>query len=246
MFGLAPTGKLTQFEEIFAHLYEHYGSRGWWPLFSEDSQAPKYIPGNYGKKSENEQLEIIVGSILTQNTSWKNAETALVNLNTQKLLRIEELSKISEEELADVIRPSRFSKQKAKTIKGIVKFLENESLEALEQLSIPELRKKLLALYGIGNETADSIILYAFNGLSFVIDAYTKRIFSRVGLIEESISYTNLQNEITKNIPQNGALYNEYHALIVALAQDHCTKKPTCSLCPIKNLCTTGSCVPHF
>jgi len=243
MFGLPTTGQLTDFEEIFAHLYEHYGPQGWWPVTREGSETPQYIKSNYERRSREEQLEIIIGAILTQNTSWKNAEIALMNLNTKNLMNLDVLAAISETNLGEIIRASGYYNQKAKKIQTIVAFLKKESLAKLEKLTIPELRTKLLTVKGIGNETADSIILYAFNGLAFVIDSYTKRIFARIGLSNESIAYTDLQKQFETNIPENVALYNEYHALIVSLAKEHCKKEPSCSLCPIKHSCKTGECI---
>jgi endonuclease-3 related protein len=206
------------FKRIYDILYQGFGPQNWWPV-----------------TSKNKKFEIILGTILTQNTSWKNVEKAIANLKKADLIDPKKIAKASKRTIARLIKPSGYFNQKAERLKIISDFLlQNKNLE---KQSIKVMREKLLAVKGIGPETADSIILYAFNKPSFVIDSYTKRIFSRIGLCDSDIDYHNLQKKFHDALPKKTILYNEYHALIVELAKSSCSKKPVCDKCPVVKLC---------
>jgi endonuclease-3 related protein len=204
--------------DIYKTLYKTYGPQHWWPAKTK--------------------LEIIIGAILTQNTSWHNVEKAITNLKKYKLISVDKLHKIKIEVLQKVIRPAGFYKQKSQTLKNLISFLMKEYNGKIttflkEKQNI--LREKLLAIKGIGKETADSIILYAANKPLFVVDKYTRRIFSRHSIIKnENIEYDKLQNLITKNLPKKVKIYNEFHALLVKVGKSLCKRVPHCEQCPLK------------
>ena len=235
--------KLLKTYEI---LLKEYGSQMWWPVTEEGKLKPEYTGGpktTFLRKRliKKQQLEVIIGALLTQNTSWKNVEKAIINLNKENLIDLEKLKKISQRKLGETIRPSGFYKQKAERLKLIVEFLEQE-----KEIT----REKLLEIKGIGPETADSILLYAFQKPEFVVDTYTKRIFSRLGLIKtekyeevKSFFHGNLQKEINKEGLHHAsevAIFNEYHALIVEHAKRFCRKEPLCAGCPLNKICEFG------
>jgi endonuclease-3 related protein len=200
--------------EIYHKLLKIYGKQNWWPIISQ----------------QNAREEIIIGAILTQNTSWNNVEKALKNLIKNHFVDFNKILSIEEEKLKELIRPAGFFNQKASTIRRVAKFFLMHNYENIT-------REELLSIKGIGKETADSILLYAFNQPYFVIDTYTKRLFFRLGLIKENISYNELHDYITKNIPKNIKIYKEFHALIVIHCKNICKKKPMCSLCELKKEC---------
>ncbi len=207
---------MNTIQEIYSLLLERFGPQGWWP-------CPEYHSEDYSfPKTKEEQLEIILGTILTQNTSWKNVEKALKNLKEKTELNKEKIKQLPEKELALLIRSSGYHNQKAKKIK---EYLKNE----------PSTRKELLSTWGIGPETADSILLYAYKQPVFIIDTYTKRILSRLGFKENS--YEKLQYLFEHQLPKDYTIYNEYHALLVKLAKENCKTKPECSSCPLKEKC---------
>lgn len=217
--------KKDLFVKIYNRLYQFFGPRGWWP-----AEAP---------------FEVMVGAVLTQNTSWANVEKAILNLKREKLLTPQRLNKVKLARLAKHIRPAGYFNVKAKRLKSLVGFLFKEykgNLKRMRGEDIGTLRVKLLAVHGIGPETCDSILLYALDKPVFVIDAYTKRIFSRCGITKEDVPYEDLQSIFTGNLPENAKLYNEYHALIVQLGKDVCRKKPRCGVCCIRALCKMGNC----
>jgi endonuclease-3 related protein len=205
--------------KIYDTLYTSIGPRGWWP-------------------GEN-PFEVVIGAILTQNTSWKNVKKAINNLKDKNLLSPERLYNTDTEVLAQVIKPSGYYNQKAKKIKHFLEYFKKYdfSFNKLQKINIKELREQLLAINGIGEETADSILLYALNKPIFVIDTYTKRIFSRLGFINENIKYSDLQKFFNNHLKKDTALFNEYHALIDYLAHFICKKKPECQKCMLKNYC---------
>ncbi|MBI4846921.1 MAG: hypothetical protein HY810_10705 [Candidatus Omnitrophica bacterium] len=210
---------LNIFEKIYNELYCYYGPQKWWPAKTK--------------------LEIIVGAVLTQNTSWRNAENAISNLKKNKLLSLRRLLSIDDTDLALLIRSSGYYNLKAKRLKNLIIFLKNEyelSLSRMFKSETDFLREQLLSLYGFGEETVDCILLYAGQRPVFVVDAYTRRIFSRHGLIGAKDSYALIQAKITANIKNKPALFNEYHALIVALGKSICRKKPLCHICPVSKI----------
>ncbi|MBS3151037.1 hypothetical protein J4443_01510 [Candidatus Woesearchaeota archaeon] len=199
-------------KEIYDKLEKEYGEQNWWPTISS-----------------NKRFEIIIGAILTQNTSWSNVEKAIKNLDKFNFLRKDAIRQLGEEELGQLIKSSGYFKQKAKKLKKIVEFLDSK-----KEIN----RENLLQVWGIGNETADSILLYAYDMPVFVIDNYTKRIFSRIGIINEELEYDELQKIFTGNLKNYVGLYKEYHALIVRLGKEICLKmSPKCSGCCLREKC---------
>lgn len=216
-----------QIIRIYEKLYDLYGPQGWWPLINHDGTNPTktgairgYHPENYDLPNKRDQIyEIILGAILTQNTSWLSAEMALFNLDELNVIEPEKLSKLDDETLKSAIRCAGFLNQKAVYLREVTKFfIEIDG-------KVPS-RKELLAVKGVGNETADSILLYAYKQPQFVIDAYTKRIFSHLGFVSENIKYGELKELFESNLPADVALYQEYHALIVEHAKRYYSKKP--------------------
>lgn len=201
---------------LYEKLLSTHGPQGWWPI------KGKYYPNDFSiPRTDEELLEIIIGAILTQNTAWKNVEKALTNLYDKKLINIEKILKIKEEKLAQLIKPAGYFNQKAKKLKIMMTFLKKETMPKLKKQNEKELRQKLLALWGVGPETADSIILYAFKKPMFVVDVYTRRLLKKEGFItDEKMQYDALQKIITNklNISDDNEkvkIYNEFHALIV-------------------------------
>ncbi len=178
-----------------------------------------------------------IGAILTQNTNWQNVEKAIFNLKQEKLLKPEKLYSLSEQQLAQLIRPAGYYRIKAKRLKNFLNFLYYEcdlNFDVLKKQELQELRPKLLQVSGIGPETADSILLYALDKATFVVDAYTRRMFNRHGLVVEDITYEELRSFFMDVLPPDIQLYNEFHALIVRTAKKWCLKKkPHCSDCPL-------------
>lgn len=193
--------------EMYSILLEKFGGQGWWPVTDK----------------RNAQFEIITGAILTQNTSWKNVEKAITKLRENNMLSKQPILDADTKKLAELIRSSGYYKQKAKKLKEFAK----------SQKEIT--RENLLLIWGIGEETADSILLYAYNKPYFVIDAYTKRIFQRLGYKEKN--YEELQQLFIKNLPRDVKIYKEYHGLLVKLAKEYCKKKPECQRCILRKKC---------
>jgi endonuclease-3 related protein len=202
---------------IFNTLLNSFGKRNWWPGETE--------------------LEIIVGAVLTQNTSWKNVEKAINNLKRHNALDIHTLYKMDRETLASIIKPSGFYNIKSSRLKNLLNVIYNDyssNILNLNKLDMWDAREKLLKINGIGKETADSIILYALNKPVFVIDVYTKRFLKNHRLYDGGNDYNTLQRFFMKNLPNDTYLFNEFHALIVYLCQNYCKKVPLCSKCPLK------------
>ncbi|MFH1978030.1 MAG: endonuclease III domain-containing protein [Candidatus Aenigmatarchaeota archaeon] len=217
--------------DVYNILLKEYGHQGWWPVKDKDGKI------KYSRKiqlTKEERLEIIIGAILVQNTSWKNVEKALYNLHEKKLINLQKLKKINKKELAETIRSSGYYNQKAEKLKAMVNFLEENNLEKLD---VEEMRNKLLNLKGVGPETADSIILYAYHKPSFVVDLYTKRLFSRLGLIEQENSYDVVKQFFQNQLEEDANLFREYHALVVEHSKQFCKKNPICENCPLENKC---------
>ena len=216
-----------QIIKIYEKLYDLYGPQGWWPLINHDGTNPTktgairgYHPENYDLPTNRNQVyEIILGAILTQNTSWLSAEMALFNLDELNVIEPEKLLELDDETLKSAIRCAGFLNQKAVYLREVTKFF-------IEIHGKIPTRKELLAVKGVGNETADSILLYAYKQPEFVVDAYTKRIFSHLGLARENIKYMELKNLFESSLPKDVALYQEYHALIVEHAKRYYSKKP--------------------
>jgi len=219
---------------VYESLQAAYGPQGWWPI------SGKYFPGDYSRpRDDAEAFEVCVGALLAQNTAWKNAEKAVASLASVNALNPQKITVLEQGVLAQLIRSSGYYNQKALRLKLFSDFVVCEGgLEKLFALPLPELRAKLLALNGVGEETADSIILYAAKKPSFVVDAYTKRIAFRLGLLPEDESYAQTKELFEASLPSDYAAYNECHALLVEHAKRHCTKKaPRCSDCPLQRNC---------
>lgn len=204
---------------IYDKLFACFGPQNWWPADSA--------------------FEVIVGAILTQNTSWANVEKAISNLKKHKLLSARRLKAASHKELSKVIMPSGCYNIKAKRLKEFLRLFFNHYRGSIKRMSgqkTASLRKYLLGVKGIGEETADSILLYALNRPVFVVDAYTRRLLLRHKLINEGASYTEVQKFFTAKLKKSAKLFNEYHALLVKSGKEFCLKsKPRCRICPIKS-----------
>lgn len=205
-------------EVIYDKLYQHFGPQSWWP-----GETP---------------FEVIVGAILTQNTNWQNVSKAIDNLKKAKVLTANKLHALPRPRLAKLIRPSGYFNIKATRLKEFLNFLFKNydgNLKKMFSRPLEDLRKEILAVRGIGPETADSILLYAGGLPVFVVDAYTKRIFSCQKLFSEDTDYFQAQKIFMENLKKDVQLFNEYHALIVRLGKDFCKKtNPKCETCPIK------------
>jgi endonuclease-3 related protein len=180
---------------------------------------------------------VIIGAILTQNTAWTNVEKAIANLKAAKVLAPAALCRLASTELEQLIRPAGFFRQKAARLRQVTTVLVERYDGDVERFCggpLDEARNRLLALSGIGPETADSILLYAAHRPSFVIDAYTRRIFARLGLLDGNARYDAIRARFMDELPRDVALFNKYHALIVTLAKVHCRKRqPACPTCPL-------------
>ena len=197
-----------------------YGPQHWWPA--------------------DEPFEVMVGAILTQSAAWRNVEKAIENLKEAKVLSPQALSRISLSEIATYIHPCIYFNVKARKLKALVGWLGEyyqNNLSRAFAVSSDRLRQQLLSVWGIGDETADSILLYAASKPVFVIDAYTRRIISRIGLAPENNNYYAYQSLFMDNLPADVVLFNEYHALLVCLGKNVCRKRPLCQQCCLRNMC---------
>ncbi|MDP2652988.1 MAG: endonuclease III domain-containing protein [Candidatus Omnitrophota bacterium] len=204
---------------IYRSLSKAFGPQHWWP-----GETP---------------FEVIVGAILTQNTNWRNVEKAIANLKEARLMSPAGLRSVSSARLSRLIRPSGYFNIKAGRLKNFIRLLFSEYDGRLDEMGrepLDALRKKLLEVKGIGPETADSILLYAFGKPVFVVDAYTKRVFFRHRIIGAGTEYHGVQKIFREGLPEDAALFNEYHALIVRLGKDHCRTRPRCAECPLNGL----------
>lgn len=210
--------------EAYSLLLAAFGPQRWWP-----GESP---------------FEVLVGAVLVQNTAWKNVEQAIENLREAGVLTLAGLQGLAQEEFEELIRPAGYYRVKARRLRNLLDFIESRydgSLEQLFSTSLPTLREELLGINGIGPETADSILLYAGGLPSFVVDAYTGRVLARHGWIESEADYHAIQEEFARQLPEDPALFNEYHALLVELGKRHCKKAaPLCAGCPLERLLPAG------
>jgi endonuclease-3 related protein len=212
------TGLLLK--EIYCRLLSAYGPQQWWPADSP--------------------FEMMVGAVLTQSAAWSNVEKAIDNLKKADMLSSERIRDVSFSELAEIIRPSGYYNVKARKLKSLAYWLGetyNDDIGKMSRTDTGILREQILSVYGIGPETADSILLYAARKPVFVIDTYTRRIISRIGLMKEEESYNDYQGLFMTGIKEDVAVYNEYHALLVRLAKEACNKKPSCRNCCLNDIC---------
>lgn len=205
-------------KSIYQKLYSKFGPQYWWP-----ARTP---------------FEVMIGAILTQNTSWSNVEKAIANLKRHRALAPQKLYQMPLKELALLIKPAGYYNIKAKRLKAFLDFLFKHYRGRIKQMlhaDIATLRRQLLSVKGIGPETADSILLYALEKPVFVVDAYTKRILSRHKLVRQDAAYDEVQKLFSRSLKNGVKLFNEYHALLVKLGKDYCHKtKPKCGSCPLK------------
>ena len=206
--------------DIYRRLLGRFGPQHWWPA--------------------DEPFEVIVGAILTQSAAWGNVEKAIENLRGAGALSPQALRQLPKAKLAALVYPCGYYNAKALKLRALADWLGNhyqDDLDRLFALDAAELRRQLLSVHGIGPETADSIVLYAAGKPVFVIDAYTRRIFSRLGLAPNKDSYSAYQKFFEDNLPQDVKLFNEYHALLVCLGKNVCRRQPLCGECPLNDVC---------
>jgi endonuclease-3 related protein len=212
----ARTQKNLSLIEIYNRLYAFYGHQHWWP-----GDTP---------------FEIAVGAILTQNTSWSNVEKAISNLKEHKMLNAKLINQMPIDQLASLIRPSGYYNIKAKRLKAFIDYLVGSyggSMAQMKKGGTKIIRQELLAVNGIGQETADSILLYALDKPVFVIDAYTKRVLLRHGLMDMNASYEKCQQSFYGELVEDVRLFNEYHALLVMVGKEYCRPMQRCAGCPL-------------
>jgi endonuclease-3 related protein len=210
-------------QEVYDRLLAAYGPQHWWP-----GQTP---------------FEVLIGAVLVQNTAWKNVEKAIANLREQELLDPQSLYQVSPEELEELIRPAGYYRIKARRLRNLLALLVERydgSLERMFQAGQESLREELLGVNGIGPETADSILLYAGQQPTFVVDTYTLRVFARHGWVDFGTSYDELKEYFESGLERDAAVYNEYHALLVRVGKEHCGKTPRCQGCPLAELLPEG------
>jgi endonuclease III related protein len=217
----APTPKTEPsrlLQQYFDRLLRELGPQGWWPART--------------------RFEVILGAILTQNTSWQNAAQAIKNLRKAGLIRPTRLNGLVRAELESLIRPAGFYRQKARSIRNFLEWLDKAcraSLSVMFNLPASELRRKLLKIPGLGPETADAILLYAGRQPFFVADAYTRRILERHELVSPGVGYAEVQEFLHRSLSRNHRYFNEYHALLVEVGKRHCKRSaPLCAGCPLE------------
>lgn len=210
--------------KLYDDLYAEYGELNWWP-----AETP---------------FEIIIGAILGQATAWGNAAKAINNLKAANVLDPKGMSQLSQDELERLILPSGYYRAKAKKVRAFLTHLQayhNNQLNSLFDQELPTLREELLSIYGIGEETADCILLYAAKKPSFVVDTYTYRLFERLGWFTGKFHYGRLRGIFMENLPHDRQMFNQYHALIVRHGARVCQKTPQCDKCMLRSQCPTGN-----
>lgn len=206
---------------VFDALYGAYGPQHWWPATTD--------------------FEVMAGAVLTQNTAWRNVERALANLRAAGALEPAALMALEPAHLAERIRPAGYYNIKASRLRNLTAaLLDDGGVEGWRSWSTAALRQRLLGIKGVGEETADSILLYVYHRPVFVVDAYTRRIFTRLELLRGDETYRQVAAVFEQALPADTALFNEYHALLVRLGSECCRPRPWCSLCPVRVLCPTG------
>ena len=212
-------------EWLFTALFDAYGPRHWWPTVHGGA------------------FELVIGAILVQNIAWTNTQRALVNLHNADVRSFQAIEETPDEEMHDLIRPSGYYKSKTRKLKEFASFIlgnHGGDLDKLFALPVDEMRKQLLSVWGIGEETADDIILYGAKKPSFVIDTYTKRLLARMGWETKGKSYASYQEIFHEFLPHDEYLFNEYHALIDYHVARICKKKPLCDKCALSQQCPVG------
>jgi endonuclease III related protein len=203
--------------EAYERLLAAFGPQNWWP-----GDSP---------------FEVMVGAVLVQNTAWRNVERAINNLREAGVMEPHAQYALAPNELAELIRPAGYYQVKAKRLRNLLKFVVEEfdgSLDAMFRVDLPSLRAKLLAIHGIGPETADAILLYAGGLPTFVVDTYTNRVLARHGWIGYDAGYHEIKDHFESALPADSQLYNEFHALLVRVGKDFCKRTaPKCDACPL-------------
>ncbi len=221
------TAEKQKLMQIYRAMHARWGDRRWWP-----SRA--------GAETPEGQLEICVGAILTQNTNWRNVEKAITNLLTAQKMSVEKLHRMRTGTLAKLIRPAGYFNVKARRLKHFIAHVHagyGGNLAAFLARPLEVLRPELLGIHGIGPETADSICLYAARRPTFVVDAYTRRIFLRHGVITPArADYDSIKSLCEQHLPADVALYNDYHAQLVETGKHHCKPTARCEGCPLEPL----------
>ena len=211
-----------QARAVFQALYHCWGPQHWWP-----GETP---------------FEVMVGAILTQNTSWTNVERAIGNLKALGVLEAGAILALSEASLAEALRPTGYFNVKASRLRAFCRwYLEQGGFGVLRRLDTPTLRERLFSVHGIGPETADDILLYAFERPVFVVDAYTRRLFGRLGLLPEGLDYESIRAAFEQALGPDTACFNEYHALIVQHGKSVCRPRPRCAECCLSRLCNSAN-----
>ncbi|MEX2316236.1 MAG: endonuclease III domain-containing protein [Pirellulales bacterium] len=217
----------TNLLDVYNRLFATFGPQLWWP-----GDSP---------------FEVMIGAVLVQNTSWKNVERAIANLRDAGLIDPQALYALPADELAELIRPAGYFQVKTKRLRNLLKFVIDQydgSLEAMAQTDQASLREQLLAIHGIGPETADAILLYALGRPTFVVDTYTHRVLARHGWIGYEAGYDEIKDHFETSLPADAPLYNEYHALLVRVGKDFCRRTaPKCETCPLASLLPSGGIV---
>ena len=204
--------------EVYRILYKHHGPQRWWP-----ADGP---------------FEVAVGAVLTQNTAWTNVERAIANLRDANCLSPEAIVALPERRLAELLRPSGYFNVKGRRLRALCEWwLTRGGLTALAAVRTPALREALLGVRGVGRETADDILLYAFGRPVFVVDAYTRRLFGRLDLIDPQADYDEIRVLLEGHLGRRLTLFNEYHALVVRHGKDVCRVRPRCAACPLAAIC---------
>jgi endonuclease-3 related protein len=237
------TGKTGELREIYGLLYHAYGPQGWWPLAGRAGttghDSGGYHKGDYRlPRLRRDKFEIMAGALLTQNTAWTNVSKALEKLRRAGLVLPERILDFDETKLAQLIRSSGYYNQKARKLKSLSAACDSHNWLSGRK---PPGRKELLTVWGVGEETADSILLYVFGVCIFVVDAYTKRLLLRLGLIAPRAGYGHVQSLFHAQLEKRYELYNEYHALIVEHAKQHCRTNPVCEGCVLARICAYAS-----
>ena len=203
--------------DLYDQLRAEHGTLKWWP-----ADTP---------------FEVALGAILTQATAWRNVVKAIDNLKAADAFTPEQIHAISQDELEQLLRPSGYFRMKTKKVRAFVEHIVQRPMQEMFKQDVPELREELLSIYGVGPETADSIILYAAEKPSFVVDTYTYRLLSRLGWVEGNFHYARLRSLFMDNLPHEVELFNEYHALIVRHGARVCQKTPECQACGLQSIC---------
>jgi endonuclease-3 related protein len=225
--------------KTYALLSGKFGPGNWWPIVKNG--RPLYLPEYLTReRTPAEIFEIAVGAILTQNTSWGNVVLAIDNLKRAKVMSRKGISDTPLDTLAEMIKPSGYFNQKAKKLKALIYYIDTGlkgSLSRLREFPPDRARESLLSVWGVGKETADSILLYGLGMPVFVIDAYTRRIFSRMGAVDKDADYDAIRAYFEKHTGRDINLYREFHALVVAQGKDVCKNKPLCDACVLNKIC---------